>query len=421
VFHPWLVFLMNRRISAMNTPLRIAVLIACLLGLPLANVVFAGEAPAKGPAIRTLTDKSDRPYAFEAVGLSPKLLFQSAKLEDAQDRFSQMFSVYVVDKTIDADLPAMAGSYSVEGSSLRFTPRFSLRPGTHYRAVLYVEPRPADSKLVAATRGVGKIVTSDLTIPEAALGKPNVVTQIYPSADVLPENQLRFYIYFSGPMARGEAYQHVRLLAADGNVVAFPFIEIGEELWDAGARRLTIFVEPGRIKKGLKPRDDLGPVLEDGLYYTLHIDRTWKDASGQPLQADFNKRFRAGPAVDGAIDPAEWKIKPPASGSRDVLTIAVPRPLDHALLLRTILVVDSENKRVAGNVSVGDNERRWEFLPNSLWTTGKYQLVVDTTLEDLAGNRIGQPFEVEQIGAAEKNARPDTVRIPFVVAPARSD
>ena len=402
----------------MNTPLRITVLIAGLLGHPLAVVLSAGEAPADGPAIRTLSDKSDRPYAFEAVGLSSELLSRLKKLDDSHERFSQLFSVYVVDKTTDTDLPAMAGAYSVEGSSLRFTPRFSFRPGMHYRAVLQLEPLAANSKAVAAPRGSAKTVTSDLTIPETALGKPTVVTQIYPSASVLPENQLRYYIYFSGPMGRGEAYQHVHLLDARGKVVPFPFIEISEELWDAGARRLTIFVEPGRIKQGLKPREDLGPVLEAGQSYTLHVDRTWKDASGQPLQADFNKRFCAGPAVDGAIDPAEWKIKPPAASSKDVLTITAPRPLDHALLLRTILVADAEGKRLPGHVSVGDDERRWEFLPNSLWIAGKYQLVIDTTLEDLAGNRIGQPFEVEQLGAAEKNVRPDTVRIPFVVAPA---
>jgi len=87
-------------------------------------------------------------------------------------------------------------------------------------------------------------------------------------------------------------------------------------------------------------------------------------------------------------------------------------------LLRTILVADAEGKNLPGHVSVDDDERRWEFHPNSLWAAGKYQLVIDTTLEDLAGNRIGQPFEVEQLGAAEKNMRPDTLRIPFVIAPA---
>ncbi|HEY2250815.1 MAG TPA: Ig-like domain-containing protein [Planctomycetaceae bacterium] len=376
-----------------------------LLALLCATASLRSAPPADAPGIRVLNDKSGRPFAFEAVGLAAEQLARLAKLDDAHERFSQLFAVHVVDKANDADLPAVAGSYSVEGSSLRFTPRFSLRPGMHYRAVVK-----------AGEAGPGKTVTSDLTIPPAAPGKPTEVTQIYPSAGVLPENQLRFYIHFSGPMGRGETYEHVRLLDARGREMEAPFLEIGEELWDAGGRRLTIYIEPGRIKQGLKPREDLGPVLEAGRSYTLHVDRTWRDAAGQPLLAEFNKKFRTGPSVNGAIDPAEWKIKPPAAGSKGALVIKSPRPLDHALWLRTIVVANSADVELPGTVSVGDEERRWEFVPKSPWLAGKYQLVIDTILEDLAGNRIGQPFEVERLGTAEGRDRPATARLRFRIS-----
>jgi hypothetical protein len=397
----------------MNNAQRIIAAVTALLGISQAAVLSAGEPPA----VRVVNEKSGRPYAFEAVGLSDEQLGRLAKLDDAHERFSQMFAVYVMDKTNDADLPAVAGSYSVEGSSLRFIPRFTFRPGVRYRAVLKLEEPDGSSKPGhAAPRGSGKSVTSDLTIPEAAPGKPTEVTQVYPSASVLPENQLKFYIFFSGPMGRGEAYQHVTLLDARGQAIDLPFLEIGEELWDTGARRLTIYIEPGRIKKGLKPREDLGPVLEAGQTYTLHVGHAWRDASGRPIKADFEKRFRATPAVDGAIDPAKWNIKPPGAGSKGPLIIKFPRPLDHALVSRTIVVADEQGIELAGKVSIGDEERRWEFLPNNSWTAGKYQLVIDTTLEDLAGNRIGQPFEVEQSDSPETIVRPETVRIPFVVS-----
>ena len=399
-------------------PQRTIAAITALLGCSLATVLFAGEPSADGPAVRVLNDKSGRAYAFEAVGLSAVQLSKWAKLDDSHERFSQLFAVYVVDKVTDVDLPAVAGTYSVEASSLRFTPRFSLRPGMSYRAILKLEELAAKSKSVAVQRGSNKSLTCDLAIPEAAPGKPTEVTQIYPSASVLPENQLRFYIHFSGAMGRGEAYQHLRLLDARGNAADLPFLEIGEELWDASCRRLTIFIDPGRIKQGLKPREDLGPVLEAGQKYPLHVDRAWRDGSGRALLADFEKRFRAGPAVNGAIDPAEWKIKPPAAGSNAPLAIRFPRPLDHALLLRTVLVAGADGSNLLGEVSVGDEECRWDFLPDSSWTAGKYQLVIDTTLEDLAGNRIGEPFEVERIESVEKILRPEIVRIPFEVLPA---
>src|SRR5579872_973842 len=98
-----------------------------LLGISISALSLAAEPPADQPAIRVLSDKSNRPYAFEAVGLSAEQLAMWAKSDDSHERFSRTFSVYVVEKAKDGDLPALAGSYSVEASSLLFTPRFSFR------------------------------------------------------------------------------------------------------------------------------------------------------------------------------------------------------------------------------------------------------------------------------------------------------
>jgi hypothetical protein len=396
----------------MNKTQRIIVAVTALLGISHGAVLCSGEPLA----VRVVHDKSDRPYAFEVVGLSAEQLGGLAKLDDAHERFSRILAVIVVAKDQDADLPAVAGSYSVEGTSLRFTPRFAFRPGMRYRAVLKLEELDAPSKSVSAKRGPGKSVSIDVALPETAPGQPTEVKQIYPSASVLPENQLKFYIYFSGPMGRGEAYQHVRLIDARGKEVDSPFLEIGEELWDAGLQRLTIYIEPGRIKKGLKPREDLGPVLESGRSYTLHVDRTWGDASGRPLKADFEKRFRTGPALRDAIDPETWTIMSPAAGTNAPLAIRFPNPLDHALMLRMISVGDGDGIKLLGAVSVGDEERHWEFVPKDAWRAGNYQLMIDTTLEDLAGNRIGEPFEVEQLDSSAKIVRPGIVRIPFLIS-----
>ncbi|MCL6608417.1 MAG: hypothetical protein K6T74_10025, partial [Geminicoccaceae bacterium] len=86
----------------------------------------------------------------------------------------------------------------------------------------------------------------------------------YPTSDQLPENQLRFYIHFSAPMSRGEAYARIRLLDSAGKPIDAAFLELGEELWDPSGKRFTLLIDPGRIKRGLRPREDLGPVLEAG-------------------------------------------------------------------------------------------------------------------------------------------------------------
>ena len=53
-------------------------------------------------------------------------------------------------------------------------------------------------------------------VPEADAVAATVVEEIYPTADVLPENHLKFYLHFSAPMSRGEAYLRVHLLDEAG-------------------------------------------------------------------------------------------------------------------------------------------------------------------------------------------------------------
>ena len=65
-------------------------------------------------------------------------------------------------------------------------------------------------------------------------------------------------------MSRGKAYRRVHLLDADGKEVDRAFLELGEELSAPDGKRFTLLIDPGRIKRGLKPRKDLGPVLEQG-------------------------------------------------------------------------------------------------------------------------------------------------------------
>ena len=53
-----------------------------------------------------------------------------------------------------------------------------------------------------------------------------MVAQVYPSADVLPENLLKFYVHFSGPMRGGHIYDHVRFRDEAGKLVEMPFLEM---------------------------------------------------------------------------------------------------------------------------------------------------------------------------------------------------
>jgi hypothetical protein len=240
-----------------------------------------------------------------------------------------------------------------------------------------------------------------------------VVEHVYPSKDTLPENQLKFYLHFSAPMSRGEAYRHVRLLDAHGKAIDLPFLELDEELWDGAGKRFTLFFDPGRIKRGLKPREEVGPALEEGKRYTLVIDRAWPDAEGEALKQPYRKSFRVGPPDDNPPDPTTWKLRPPAPGTRAPLVVTFPKPLDHALLHRLIWVTDSQGRKVPGTPAVADEETRWRFTPLQTWAAGTYHLVIDTRLEDLAGNTIGRPFEVDVFRPVQREVKTEAVRLRF--------
>ena len=80
------------------------------------------------------------------------------------------------------------------------------------------------------------------------------------------------------------------------------------------------------------------------------------------------------------------------------------------------MVKDKGGKTLEGMVSLDDDDTRWTWRPQSPWQAGDYQLVVGTDLEDLAGNSIGRPFEVDVVGPISAQVESETVVLPFRVA-----
>jgi hypothetical protein len=304
-----------------------------------------------------------------------------------------LFTVYAGE---GVDVPPMMGGYTTEADSLIFHPRYPLVSGLTYRAVLQSASGPALEKVFHAP-----------ALPAHAAA---TVSAIYPSVDVLPENTLKLYIEFSAPMSRGYAWQHIRLLDASGAAVDLPFLEVDQELWDPGFRRMTVLFDPGRIKRGLVPNRDAGPPIEEGKQYTLVIDRGWPDSNGEPLGRDTRKTFRVGPAARKGIDLKQWRI-----AARGNLTVEFPKPLDYALLSHAIQVMGPDGKVVVGTQAIDRRETRWTFTPAAKWAAGEYQLQVDTALEDLAGNRIGRAFDVDVFDQGAERITRKTVSMTFRV------
>lgn len=388
----------SQRAFALITPLLVV-----LLGA-------AAQPPAR-VTLRWVEDPSEPgKTVVELSGLAAKALDELSRPDTKPARWQQALAVHARQGgLVDVGMPPMLGEYRVEGGVVRFRPRFPLEPGVEYRAVF----RPG--QLPGGLKGDRSSIVADFRLPARRAEPSTVVRQVYPSGEVLPENLLKFYVHFSAPMSRGHIYDHIRLQDESGKDVELPFLEIDEELWDPSMTRLTLFIDPGRIKRGVQPLEEIGPALEEGKRFALVIDAAWRDAAGAPLKETFRKPFRVGPPDREPPEPAKWKVEPPRAGAKEPLTLTFDGPMDHALAERVVRVARASGNAVGGVTTLAEGDRRWSFVPDEPWAAGRYEVVAGAALEDLAGNNVGKPFEVDlQKGAGPKADTPPA-RLPFDV------
>lgn len=339
--------------------------------------------------------------ALELTGLAPQLLRELAVHLDRGGQWSEVLPVFVVPDDPVSAPRAMLGRYERTGDTIRFVPRFPLLPGLPYAIGI---------RLDAAFRRVY------FSIPKGEAADPARVEAVYPSAASLPMNLLKFYIHFSAPMERGNRYRYVRLERSDGTRVEAPFAEIAVELWDADQRRFTVLLDPGRIKRGILPNEQMGLPLVEGGSYRLVIDGRWRDAQGNPLGKNYEKAFRATQADYRSPELAEWIIDAPAPGSKEAASIVFDEALDHALLGRVVTFEDERARRIEGEIAIAEDERSLQFFPAAPWQVGRYRVRIDATLEDLAGNSLAKPFEVDRASEDVESRKSEPILfIPFQV------
>jgi hypothetical protein len=194
-----------------------------------------------------------------------------------------------------------------------------------------------------------------------------------------------------------------------------PFLPLDAEFFNDDRTRYTVFFDPGRQKRGIAPVDQMGRSLTEGKYYTLVVDAGWRDGKGLSLKEAFRRKFKVGPPDERPLDPRSWKISAPSAGSSDPLIVAFPEPLDHGLLLRALGVLGPARKPLEGEVKVGPQETTWMFTPADPWVAGQHNLLALAMLEDLAGNRIGRAFEVDNFDRTDDTTEPERTLIPFVI------
>ncbi len=335
---------------------------------------------------RLATADASSVAAIDVVGWSRHWLEDQAP-HLSPSALEQILRVYPEEATgEDHTFPSVAGSVSVIETGLRFTPRYPLPSGTRFQAVVDSHPPSAGNRLHPLW----------VRIPESQEPRAARVEAVYPSGDLLPANQLKLYIVFSEPMTTWDPYRYLRLIDSEtGTPLEGVFHDMRDGLWDSLGRRLTVVFDPGRIKRGLANHERHGMPLTAGRSYRLEVSDAWPDAGGRPLASGLVKPFRVGEADRRAPTPSEWSTNSPAADSREPVVVHFHESMDRALLDHSLEIVDEAGQAILTDVRIGAEERSCELSPRRPWRAGRYRILVDPSLEDLAGNNLQSLFDVD--------------------------
>jgi hypothetical protein len=340
-----------------------------------------------GTVMLLLSQGADTPLRIETTPAGRQLVARlpadlAAKLPAGrltQEQGETILTLSLLPDATKTPGPSILGKYERTGNELTFAPRFPLNAGATYRATLKVADRTT---------------SLDYRVPPLAAKDPPKIVKLYPSADVLPANQLRFYIYFDRPMRGGkELFKHLVLLDEKGKEIDEPWLV--DEIWDEENHCLILYIHPGRIKWGVELRELMGPVLHEKRSYTLVIKGAWTDLEGNKLGNDTIKKFRTTPEDRVRIDLAGWKLSSPKAGSRDPLTLTLAKSIDHRSLQTGLKVTAAKGQGIAGAIAIGKDEKSWSFTPNQPWRVGAHVVTVSPELEDVAGNTPARPFDMD--------------------------
>ena len=303
-------------------------------------------------------------------------------------------------------VPSVAGRFLVERASVWFAPRFPFADGMSY------------SLLVESGGDADGAEVWEIRRPDPEASSAAEVVAIYPTTAELPVNLLRVYVHFSEPMSEGWAASAIRVTREDtGETLDDVFLPPEPELWDPERKRLTMLLDPGRIKRGLVPNLEFGYPLVEGPTVRIAVDPAFRDAAGQPLRAGAERSYSIGPAFRSRIDPTAWRLTAPTAGSRAPLLVEFDRSLDHGLLQHCLSVRDESGQTLGGVAEIGERERSWRFTPDAPWQAGECQLVVEPLLEDVAGNSPARVFDRDVTKAEDAPGEREVVAVGFSCVP----
>ncbi|MCC1484636.1 hypothetical protein [Winogradskyella immobilis] len=266
----------------------------------------------------------------------------------------------------------LLGSYNFKGDDYTFEPVVPFSAG-----ITYILKENGEQK-------------SSFTIYKNDDVEAPTLIAIYPSTNTLPENLLKMYFQFSKPMQEvGSALDFIKVTNNNTGKEVDVFLELNTELWNKEHTRLTLWLDPGRIKTDLIPNKEKGLPILKGNEYTLTIDSNWGDAQGNTLGKPYQKTFNVVERDVKMLHIEDWELLV----NLDVLTVHFKEPLDGVLASKSFHIENSNKDIVSGDFRLINQEQTLKFQPEHPFALGEYTLVVQSKLEDLAGNNLNHPFD----------------------------
>lgn len=272
---------------------------------------------------------------------------------------------------------------------------------------------------VPMTRGMtyemvsGSTVLASVSIPlDEQASEPSLT--IFPSADTLPENLLKVYFVFSEPMVEARSLDHIRVITDKNDTLSGTFLDLQPELWNNSSTMLTLWLDPGRIKRDLIPNQKLGNPLVRGRRYRFVVDHSWKSKAGKPLSRTVEKSFVVTSRDEQSPRPTLWRVSQPGAETSDRVSINFGETLDYSLLSDALYILNERQELITGEWIIGKEEKSILFIPVRPWSKGTYTLQVESRLEDAAGNNLTRLFDAD-ITAAVSAESSTAVKVPIVI------
>ena len=315
-------------------------------------------------------DRASFSFQFEEGKAVALIIPQKFLSTISKDSVKELLQIRVA----KSDQPVI-GDYFFEDDKVIFKPIIAFTRGLRYQVYL--------RNVVVYEIEMKRV--SFIAIPE--------VVAVYPALDTLPENLLKFYIEFSKPMQEGNVSDQIHLIKDDHDTLSSVFLDL--ELWNNERTMLTLWLDPGRIKRDLQPNKRFGPPMNKGSRYQLVINKDCQDAEGILLKQNFTRNFFTGLRDSLSPDVGLWAIDVPKAKTKEQLKISFHESLDHVLAENTISVADTNGNEVKGKFRANDYGTIVYFIPDAEWKPGIYILQVESRLEDIAGNNLDRLFDTD--------------------------